>query len=231
MTAQQADIISTLGVSTDFCVVQETERRIDFLADYLQTVGKRAYVLGVSGGVDSLAAGMLAQTSVERLRTNGYAAQLVAVRLPYGKQIDEEDALLALATIKPDRAVTINIKPVTDALLCETRNQAGDLFDTAKEDFHCGNIKARQRMVVQYALAASIDGLVIGTSHAAEALMGSFTKFGNNAADIFPLSNLNKRQIKAIASYLYAPISLVLKPPTGTLNPAPPYGRMKKYLA
>lgn len=165
---------------------------------------------------------MLAQTSVERLRTNGYAAQLVAVRLPYGKQIDEEDALLALATIKPDRAVTINIKPATDALLCETRNQAGDLFDTAKEDFHCGNIKARQRMVVQYALAASIDGLVIGTSHAAEALMGSFTKFGNNAADIFPLSNLNKRQIKAIASYLYAPISLVLKPPTGDLESSAP---------
>lgn len=211
-------IIRALGVSHSFDASTEAERRITFLADYLKKSGLQSYVLGISGGVDSFTAGMLAQAAVKRLRDNGYEAQFIAMRLPYGAQRDEADAQRAIETIGPDQTVTVNIKPAADATLKEVRRNAGSLWNTEKEDFHFGNIKARQRMVAQYALAGSLSGIVIGTDHAAEALMGFFTKFGDGAADILPLAGLNKRSIRAIASLLGAPQDLVFKVPTADLE-------------
>ena len=58
-------------------------------------------------------------------------------------------------------------------------------------DFNKGNIKARCRMIAQYALAGAHSGAVIGTDHAAENITGFFTKFGDGGADILPLYRLN----------------------------------------
>lgn len=218
MLASQADIISALGVASTFDAANETERRISFLADYMRASAARTYVLGISGGVDSLTAALMAQRAVEQLRNHGHQATLIAMRLPYGVQADEADAQKALKVIRPDRIVTVNIKPAADAMLDEVRREAGDLFEAARSDFHHGNIKARERMIAQYALAGSVGGLVIGTDHAAEALMGFFTKFGDGAADILPLSGLNKRRVRAVASYLGAPNELVYKTPTADLE-------------
>src|SRR3954471_9769767 len=95
---------------------------------------------------------------------------------------------------------------------------AVDLIEPSQADFHLGNIKARQRMIAQYAIAGASHGLVIGTDHAAEALMGFFTKFGDGAADILPLAGLNKRRVRAIAAHLGAPGNLVNKVPTADLE-------------
>src|SRR5690606_739796 len=93
------------------------------------------------------------------------------------------------------------------------------------EDFVLGNIKARQRMIAQYAVAGAYGGIVVGTDHAAEALMGFFTKFGDGAADLTPLTGLSKRRVRALASALGAPDTLVYKVPTAdleSLNPQKP---------
>ncbi|WP_439604907.1 ammonia-dependent NAD(+) synthetase, partial [Shinella sp.] len=213
-----ADIIRDLGVAPTFDAVHEIGRRIEFLANYLRFAGAKAYVLGISGGVDSLTAGLLAQSAVKGLRNAGGDAQFIAVRLPYGIQKDEADAQTSLDVIKPDRVVTIDIKPATDAMFAAVAQKAADLFEPERVDFHLGNIKARQRMIAQYALAGAVQGLVIGTDHAAEALMGFFTKFGDGAADIVPLSGLNKRRIRTIATALGAPDQLVHKVPTADLE-------------
>ncbi|MBW6425386.1 ammonia-dependent NAD(+) synthetase [Rhizobium sp. XQZ8] len=215
---QQSQIAERLGVAKSFDAAAEAEQRIRFLADYLRASSLQSYVLGISGGVDSLAAGMLAQSAVESLRSQGHEAQFIAVRLPYGTQADEADAQRSLQVIKPDRVVTIDIKPATDAMLEAVRVEGGDLLDTARLNFHLGNIKARQRMIAQYALAGTTRGLVIGTDQAAEALMGFFTKFGDGAADILPLSGLTKRRVRAIATHLGAPDELVFKVPTADLE-------------
>src|SRR5690606_38136450 len=68
-----------------------------------------------------------------------------------------------------------------------------------------GNVKARTRMVVQYALANELNLLVIGTDHASEALTGFFTKWGDGAADAMPLSSLNKRQVRQLGTALGIP--------------------------
>src|SRR5690606_16868330 len=115
-----------------------------------------------------------------------HAARFIAVRLPYGVQADERDAQRALDAIRPDVVHSVDIKPAADAMLAALRQDRVELGDAGREDFLLGNIKARQRMIAQYAIAGAAGGLVIGTDHAAEALMGFFTKFGDGAADIVP---------------------------------------------
>ncbi len=77
-------------------------------------------------------------------------------------------------------------------------------------------------MVAQYTIAGARAGLVIGTDHAAEAVMGFFTKFGDGACDLAPLSGLVKNQVRAIARSFGAPESLVEKVPTADLEDLEP---------
>lgn len=214
----QTEIIEALGVTAIFNAPQEARRRVSFLKDYLAASGLQTYVLGISGGVDSLTAAMMAQRAVHELRAASYNAEFVAVRLPYGEQADERDAQAALNVIDPDRVVTVNIKAPADAMMAQVKAGGFTPVDRAQEDFLLGNIKARQRMIAQYTLAGGMRGLVIGTDQAAEALMGFFTKFGDGAADILPLAGLNKRRVRAIAEYFGAPANLVFKVPTADLE-------------
>ena len=218
----QSDIIEALGVTPIFNAVQEAGRRVAFLKDYLTATGLQTYVLGISGGVDSLTAALMAQRAVHELRSASYKAEFVAVRLPYGEQADERDAQAALEAIEPDRVVTVNIKAAADAIMAQIKVGGFVPLDRAQEDLLLGNIKARQRMIAQYTLAGGMRGLVIGTDHAAEALMGFFTKFGDGAADILPLAGLNKRGVRAIAEHFGAPENLVFKVPTADLESATP---------
>ncbi len=192
---------------------QEITRRVQFLCDYAQATGTRGFVLGISGGIDSTLAGRLCQLASEKLNAEGYQAQFMAVRLPYKTQVDEEDAQKALEFIAPDKAVTFNIADAVDGF--DTAYTAA--VGTPISDFNKGNIKARARMIVQYALAGDPSLLVVGTDHAAESVTGFFTKFGDGGADILPLSGLNKRQNQLLLRVLGASERLWAKPPTADL--------------
>ncbi|MCX4804004.1 ammonia-dependent NAD(+) synthetase [Streptomyces sp. NBC_01214] len=221
----QQEIARDLQVSASFDVRQEIERRVAFLAERLTSTGLRALVLGISGGVDSTTAGRLCQLAVERVRAAGHEATFFAMRLPYGTQADEKDAQLALDFIRADRVLTVDVKAASDAAL-EAALTGGTVFrDAHHQDFVHGNIKARQRMIAQYAVAGAHEGLVVGTDHAAEAVSGFFTKFGDGAADVVPLTGLTKRRVRALAEELGAPAALVHKTPTAdleTLDPGKP---------
>ncbi|MBP0588279.1 ammonia-dependent NAD(+) synthetase [Paraburkholderia sp. LEh10] len=218
----QEQVIHELCVPVHFDANAERERRVEFLSGYLYSNGLRTYVLGISGGVDSSTAGRLAQLSVERLRAKGYEAHFLAVRLPYGEQRDEADAQHALDFIRPDEVLTVNVKEPSDAMLSALKRAGAQYTDDFHEDFVLGNIKARQRMIAQYAIAGARAGVVIGTDHAAESLMGFFTKFGDGAADILPLAGLTKRRVRELARALGAPDHLVMKVPTADLETLTP---------
>ncbi|MCU1406711.1 MAG: synthetase [Glaciihabitans sp.] len=213
MRAEQSRIIEDLGVLPTIDPAQEVERRVAFLRDYLKTTGAKGLVLGISGGQDSTLAGRICQLAVEGLQEEGVEAEFIAVRLPHGVQADEEDAVIALDFIRPDRAVTFDIKGAVDGF-------AAEFLEATEEkitDFNKGNVKARSRMIAQYAIAGQYGYLVVGTDHAAEAVTGFFTKFGDGGADILPLSGLTKRQGRAVLQYLEAPASCYLKTPTADL--------------
>jgi NAD+ synthase len=213
MREEQARIIRELNVSAEIDAAAQIDRRVGFLVDYLRSTGAKGLVLGISGGQDSSLAGRLCQLAVERLAADGVAAEFVAVRLPYAVQADEEDAQLAVSFIRPSRVITFDIKRGVDGVAAEFADAVGEKIS----DFTKGNTKARMRMVAQYALAGDHGLLVVGTDHAAEAITGFFTKFGDGGADILPLSGLTKRQGRALLEALDAPERLYLKHPTADL--------------
>ena len=216
MRKYQEEIINALGVNSQIDPQAEVTKRVQFICDFLQTTKMKALVLGISGGQDSSLAGRLSQLAVEKLReeTGDNEYQFIAVRLPYGEQADESDAMFAINDfIKPDKIMRVNIKVATDAMVASL-NEAG----TPISDFNKGNIKARERMIVQYAIGGENKGAVVGTDHAAEAVTGFYTKFGDGGADITPLSGLDKRQGKALLQYLGAPAKLYDKTPTADLE-------------
>lgn len=218
MRPAQAKIIATLNVQPTIDPAVEIERRVGFLVDYLRATRASGFVLGISGGQDSSLAGRLCQLAVERLAasragSSESTARFIAVRLPYAVQADEDDAQLALNFIQPSDAVTFDIKRAVDGFQAEY----GDRFDDPMLDFTKGNVKARSRMIAQYAIAGQNRMLVVGTDHAAEAVTGFFTKFGDGGADILPLSGLTKRQGRALLEHLGAPERLYLKAPTADL--------------
>lgn len=210
MRALQAQIIAELDVSEEVDPATEVRRRVDFLKEYLLTTGASGFVLGISGGQDSSLAGRLCQLASEEL---GDRAQFIAVRLPYSVQRDEDDAQLALSFIRPDRTITFNVQRGVDGV----EDEYGDALGEPMTDFTKGNVKARLRMVAQYAIAGQSGLLVVGTDHAAEAVTGFFTKFGDGGADILPLSGLTKRQGRSLLEHLESPERLYLKAPTADL--------------
>ena len=219
MTLQET-IIQQLGVKPVIDPQKEIRKSIDFLKDYLKKHSfLKTYVLGISGGQDSTLAGRLAQLAIDEMRaeTGDASYQFIAVRLPYGVQADEDDAQRALAFIQPDVSLVVNIKESADAM-----TKAVEATGAIVSDFNKGNIKARSRMIAQYALAGSYKGAVLGTDHAAENVTGFFTKFGDGGADILPLYRLNKRQGKQLLAALGADPALYEKVPTADLEEEKP---------
>lgn len=212
----QAQIIKTLGVKPQIIPAEEVRRSIDFIKSYLSSIPSiKKLVLGISGGQDSTLAGKLAQMAIEELRTTSTDTQFqfIAVRLPYGIQADEQDCHDAIAFINPDKLITVDIKPAVLAT-----EQALKTAGLEISDFVRGNAKARERMKVQYCIAGMQQGLVIGTDHAAEAVTGFFTKYGDGGTDINPLFRLHKGQGKQLLQYLGCPPHLWQKHPTADLE-------------
>lgn len=210
----QKEIMEKLHVKSTIDPKEEINKRVGFLKDYLKKTEAKGYVLGISGGQDSTLAGRLAQIAVEELRNEGVQAEFIAVRLPYGKQGDEEDARLALSFIKADHEYVFNIKAAVD----EIQNEYNSIVkDQPLSDYQKGNVKARMRMIAQYAFGGMGGLLVIGTDHAAEAITGFYTKYGDGGADVTPLTGLSKRQGRALLKELGADERLYLKIPTADL--------------
>ena len=216
-------IIEEMRVLPTIDTSAEIERRVNFIKQQIQASDCKSLVLGISGGVDSLTCGRLAQLAVEQLRaeTNSDDYQFFAVRLPYAAQKDEQDAQTSLDTIAPDNTLTVNIQAATDAVnqqVCETLEQSNNPLSKEAIDFAKGNVKARVRMTSQYQIAGLVNGLVLGTDHSAENITGFYTKHGDGACDLAPLFGLSKRQVRLLAKTMGAPDSIVNKTPTADLE-------------
>lgn len=215
MSLQQT-IIQALGVKPEIDSAQEIRLSVNFLKSYLATYPFiKSLVLGISGGQDSTLTGKLCQMAISELRaeTGDDRYQFIAVRLPFGVQADEQDCQDAIQFIQPDRVLTVNIKAAVQASEQALREAGIEV-----SDFVRGNEKARERMKAQYSIASMTQGVVVGTDHAAEAVTGFYTKYGDGGTDINPLFRLNKRQGKILLKALNCPEHLYLKTPTADLE-------------
>ncbi|MFC5531332.1 ammonia-dependent NAD(+) synthetase [Cohnella yongneupensis] len=220
MSSIQEKIARRLQVRSRIDVETEIDRRVKFMEDYLVRTGAKGFVLGMSGGQDSTLAGKLAQLAIDAINEAAPSGKysFLAVRLPYGTQRDEDDAQDAIRFIRPSRILTVDIKPAVDASVKAFEQATGETLS----DFLRGNVKARERMKVQYDLGAHYRLLVLGTDHAAEAITGFYTKHGDGACDLAPIYGLNKRQGRELLKRLDCPKHLYEKKPTADLEDEKP---------
>lgn len=216
MSELRDEILSEMKVQPSIDPKEEVRKRVDFLKSYLTKYPFiKTLVLGISGGQDSTLAGKISQLAITEMREeiNDTSYQFIAVRLPYGTQADEQDALDAIEFMEADKTVRFNIQPATDAVVEALTDE-----DIQISDFNIGNVKARQRMIAQYAIAGNYSGVVVGTDQSAESVTGFYTKYGDGGTDINPLFGLNKRQGKELLKELGCPEHLYTKVPTADLE-------------
>ena len=216
MSALQQQIIEEMKVKPSINPQEEIGWTVSFLKEYLEKHSfLKGFVLGISGGQDSTLLGKMAQMAIDELNSEAGEEKygFYALRLPYGQQFDEHDAQDAIDFINPTKVYTVNIKEAVDASARAIAEAGIVLTDFAK-----GNEKARERMKVQFSAAAMHNAVVLGTDHAAEAITGFYTKFGDGAADLTPLFRLNKRQGRSMLKELGAPEHLYMKIPTADLE-------------
>lgn len=215
----QEQIIAELGVKPVIDVEEEVRRRVDFLKTYVKNSGTNGLLIAISGGIDSaVVAGLCKRATDELTAETGKEYKTLGVFQPYGEQSDIADSYATAEAFDLKYTVETNIEEAVDEIALEVEHGLKNIGVHKHMSIPGkGNVKARVRMVVQYALAFEQNLLVAGTDHASEAIAGFYTKWGDGAVDITPMSSLNKRQVRMLASYLGVPQSILDKAPTAGL--------------
>lgn len=181
-----------------------TEQVIEkFLAEKLRKVGAKGFVLGVSGGIDSAVVLRLCARAVGKRR-------VMALLMPESESAmeDLEDGRM-LCELEGVPYKVADISPALEAF----KKVIGEGIDRKS----LANIKARSRMVVLYHYANSDWRLVVGTSNKSELLIGYFTKFGDGGADLEPIGDLYKTEVRQLAKEMGVPEKIIRKVPSAGL--------------
>lgn len=215
----QHEIIERLGVKPVIDPAEEVTKRVQFLKEYILNSKASGLLIAISGGIDSAVATALCERATDELSgETGREYITLGVFQPYGEQSDIEHSYEVARAFGLTHTVETNIEDTVDEIALEVEHG----FRSIGRSRHMshqgkGNIKARTRMVMQYALSFELNLLVVGTDHASEAITGFYTKWGDGAVDITPLSSLNKRQVRQLASYLGVPDAVISKAPSAGL--------------
>ncbi|QYR22702.1 ammonia-dependent NAD(+) synthetase [Paenibacillus sp. sptzw28] len=215
----QQEIIERLGVKPEIDPNEEIRRRVDFLKEYVLKSGTTGLLIAISGGIDSaVATGLCKKATDELSAETGKEYMTLGVFLPYGEQADIAHSYEVAEAFNLKHRMELDIKEAVDEIALEVEyglkmiGMSRHISRGSK-----GNVKARTRMVMQYALSFDLNLLVVGTDHASEAVTGFYTKWGDGAVDITPLTSLNKRQVRQLAAVLGVPQSVRDKAPTAGL--------------
>lgn len=215
----QEQIIAELGVKPSIQVEQEVRKRVDFLKSYIKDSRASGLLIAISGGLDSAVATGLCKLATDELTEElGKEYKTLGVFQPYGIQSDIEHSYETAKAFNLKYTVETNIEDAVNEVALEVEHSLKNIGVHQHISIPGkGNVKARVRMVIQYALSFEQNLLVVGTDHASEAITGFYTKWGDGAVDMTPLSTLNKRQIRQLGSYLGVPQSILDKAPTAGL--------------
>jgi NAD+ synthase len=187
----------------------EAQQRIcRFIKEYVENTGAKGIVLGLSGGIDSATIAALSSRAIG-------GENVLGLMLPEKENFNQKDIDDARVVAEQFHLQT-QVCDLSDVLGCFYG--AIPVFDQA--DRLCkGNVKARTRMVFLYYYANKQNRIVCGSSDKSETMMGYFTKWGDAAADIAPILDLYKTQVRMLAMHLGIPRELALKPSTPALWP------------
>ncbi|MGI6425511.1 MAG: NAD(+) synthase [Tepidanaerobacteraceae bacterium] len=174
---------------------------VAWLKEYAKKANVKGAVFGMSGGLDSAVVSVLCKKA--------YGDNALGLIMPcYSEVTDELDAKL-VAEKFDIRYKTIILDSVFDEFLKVT--------DTSSNRMAKANIKPRLRMTTLYYYAGLYNFLVVGAENKSELTVGYFTKYGDGGADLWPIGDLVKRQVRELASYLGIPQRIIDKEPAAGL--------------
>lgn len=176
-----------------------------WLKDKVSGAGAKGIAVGLSGGIDSAV--------VAALGRRVFGHDMTAMIMPcHSSQSDREDALLVAEELDiPCR--TVDLTDTFDAMSAALSANPGGVL----QRMAAANLKARLRMAALYAAAQTEGFLVCGTSNRSEYETGYFTKYGDSASDLWPLADLYKTEVRAVAEVLGVPERIIAKAPTAGL--------------
>jgi len=174
-----------------------------FLRHHLRESGRKGFVVGMSGGLDSSLVAKLCADAIG-------PARVLGVAMPEARGgADERDAR--------DWAKQLGIGFRVVEIGGIVATTARQLRIPKSDRIGLGNVKARTRMITLYQIARDEERLVIGTGNKSEYATGYTTKFGDAACDFAPIGDLYKTQVRAMARHLGLPAKVLAKKPTAGL--------------
>ncbi len=179
-----------------------------FIKDYVNKTKAKGIVLGISGGVDSATTAALSTMALGKERV---LCLYMPEKETYNKTDIEHVKLLA-----GKFQFELKIVDLTETL--SKLYSAIPNYDP-KDKLSRGNIKARTRMLTLYYYANHQNRIVVASSDKSESMIGYYTKWGDAAADIAPIMDLYKTQVRQLALHLGIPPTIAKKPATPALWP------------
>jgi len=190
---------------------EEISRKlVEWIKDKVVAADARGVIFGLSGGVDSAVVALLCKKA--------FPDNSLGVIMPcYSDPKDIEDARLVAKKFEID-STTVVLDETYDKLVNKLKEEEFcEALDSNRKRLAFANLKPRLRMTTLYYFANLLNCLVVGTGNRSERMVGYFTKYGDGAADILPLGNLLKTQVKEVARYLGVPKKIIDKPPSAGL--------------
>ena len=190
----------------------QTSKRIDYIKqwilDYCKSMPKEpdSLVIGISGGIDSSVSSTICALTGKKT---------IVLSMPI-KQIKEQHDL----SLKHKNWLKEKFKNVEDHLI-----NLDLLFETFKHSLSkfnnehgMANSRARLRMVTLYQVAATNNGIVVGTGNKVEDFgVGFYTKYGDGGVDISPIADCTKTQVWQMGENLGLPEQIIKADPTDGL--------------
>ena len=198
-----------------------SKQRIDYivrwLRQYAESANVSAFVVGISGGIDSsVVSALCARTGIPTIvvqlpirqnrRLNNLSSQQAGWLLEHYPNTVTH---ISLDLTQIFNAFDRKVSPV-----CAQDN--GDYTDTAELAF--ANSRSRLRMMTLYQIAQSHNALVVGTGNRVEDFgVGFFTKYGDGGVDISPIGDCYKTEVWAMGAELGLLPEIVNAAPTDGL--------------
>ena len=181
---------------TDVIPFPDMQRRIEaFLKNTVSQKKADGVVFGLSGGIDSVTVAYLAAKTFGKK-----ALALVMPDSTVSPSSETGDALKIIGELGLDyKLIDIDVIHKIYSNHLEPDERA------------LGNLRARIRSNIIYYYANLKNYLVLGTSNKSEYLIGYFTKFGDGSADILPIVQLYKTQVRKFAEFLGVPNNIITK--------------------
>jgi NAD+ synthase len=197
--------------------VEEISARIAaWLKEKFDQSGAKTFVLGLSGGIDSAVVAGLCARAVG-------PDKVLGVIMPSASNPDDAVCARSVAKAFGIRSVEVDLTGIADSIYAVVPSEAelgvdaDDAVQARRRQLATANVRPRLRMTTNYYVANLTGGIVVGTGNKSEASIGYFTKYGDGGVDLFPIIDLYKFEVRAVARHIGVPQEVIDRPPSAGL--------------